>query len=217
MNGWGVRGTVLVDDSAAGVDAAYRGEVNWMQGYRINSDARLVLLGVQRILARGLAKEAELRRAALVLGCQLGSMGSYEAFDDSLAQGQTSPLSFSHALPSTALASASVRHGLRGPTLTLVGGGEVGVRAFRQGVRMLASGRAELAVAGCWEAPSETASRVGLPSRPRLLLAVLEQAAQGTMGLPCPEGREGTPGQGCVAALADFVGRLTPAPSPQPA
>lgn len=174
VRGWRIRGMLSIEETPEGLASAYTREVGWAQGFRINVDARLILLGVQRMLTEKLLRESDLRHAAVVLGCRLGAMDSYEAFDDSLVDSQPTPLAFAYALPSTPVASASVRYGLRGITYTLVGQDDVGLRALRQGIGLVTSGRAQRAVIGCWETPSQTAQRVGWSTMCRLLLAIVE-------------------------------------------
>jgi 3-oxoacyl-(acyl-carrier-protein) synthase len=187
MRGWRIGGTLLIDQTPAELELAYRREVAWTQGYRINVDARLLLLGMQRLLKRQLIAEPALREAAVVLGCRSGAMESYEAFEASLAAALPAPLAFACALPSIPLAAAGMRFGLRGLTYTLAGDAGIGWRALRQGGRLLAAGRAERAVVGCWEAPSATA-RQGGSERCRLLLAILETAAESSAPPHAPAG-----------------------------
>lgn len=179
MMGIRILGTLLVDVSPDELALHYKQEVDWTQGYRINTDARLLLLGVERLLATGLVNEAGLRSSAVVLGCRLGAMDSYEAFEDSLAGNQATPLAFAYALPSMPLAAVSVRHAMRGMTYTLTGGIEVGLKALQQGAAQLSAGNADTAIVGCWETPSRTALGIGSARRCRLQLAVLKSANAG--------------------------------------
>lgn len=172
-------GALLVDVTLDELALFYQQEVAWSQGYRINTDARLLLLGVQRLIASGLINEAALGSCAVVLGCRLGAMDSYETFEDSLASRQPTPLAFAYALPSMPLASVSVRHAMRGITYTLTGGGDVGLKSMYQGAAQLSGGYAETGIVGCWETPSRTAQGLGSVMRCRLQLAVLTVVTEG--------------------------------------
>ncbi|MHB1123201.1 MAG: hypothetical protein ACYC0T_10830 [Ramlibacter sp.] len=189
-----------VDDPVAALGPCYAREVRWAQGFRVNADSRLLLLGLRRLLARRIVCEAELRTAAFVLGCRLGAMDSYERFDDGLVQGRVAPLAFAYALPSMPLACASVCHSLRGLTYTLTGEGDAGIRALRQAATLIASGATDVAVAGCWETPSATA---GSSASCRLLLVVVDAAGAGGPSILLDE--DVAAGQDTVAALKHFL------------
>ncbi len=167
--------SVLIDAGSDEIEAAFRRELRWPQGHRVNLDSRLMLLGLKRLQA-GLAwSEEAFRACAVVAGSRLGSMESYEAFDRSLTDGCPAPLAFAHALPSIPLACASLCFSLRGHVLTLMGGPEVGLTALEQAMALLRAGRASHAIAGCWEVPSETsAHRYPDDGRCRLLLVALD-------------------------------------------
>ncbi len=151
--------SLLIDSGREAIESGYVEEVRWPAGCRVNLDARLLLLALQRFRLRLDWTDDEFRASAVVLGCQLGAMESYEAFDRSLIEAWPAPLAFSHALPSIPLACASVYFGLHGQTLTLAGDDQVGLRALDQAVMLVRVGRVERAIAGCWEAPSETRHR----------------------------------------------------------
>lgn len=164
---------ILIDAELAEIEAAYRREVRWPHGHRVNLDARLVLLGLYRLRSLAGLSDEEFRTCGVVLGCQLGAMESYEAFDRSMTAGGAAPLAFAHALPSMPLACASLCFRLPGYTLTVAGDAEVGLRALEQAALLMRAGRASRVIAGCWEAPSETARRrYRDPSRCRLLLVM---------------------------------------------
>jgi 3-oxoacyl-(acyl-carrier-protein) synthase len=175
MMTWRLRGRCGIKEGASSLDVAYEREVGWTQGLRISGDARLVLVGFQRLLSTGLVEDSELREASVVLGCRLGSMENYENFDHSMDRGQPAPLAFSNALPSTPLASAAVRFGLRGHTYTMTGGLDVGIKALGVAVRLLQARRANQVIVGCWESPSETATPLGMETQAHLVLAVIER------------------------------------------
>lgn len=180
MRRWRVRAALEIEEPQAALDRAYAREVRWAQGFRVNVDSRLVLLGMRRLLSRRLVSEGELRAAAVVAGCRLGAMDSYEAFDCGLAQGREVPLAFAYALPCIPLACASICHSLRGITYTLTGAGDAGILAFQQAAALIESGAADIAIAGCWESPSATA---GDPDAScRLLLLVLEHTGVADIG-----------------------------------
>ena len=179
MMGIRLLGTLLVDVSLDELALHYKQEVGWTQGYRINTDARLLLLGVQRLLAAGFIHDAALRTCAVVLGCRLGAMDSYEAFADSLTNNQATPLAFAYALPSMPLAGVSVRHAMRGMTYTLTGDNDIGLKALRLGAAQLADGYTDMGIVGCWDTPSRTAQGLATGLRCRLLLAVLQSAKEG--------------------------------------
>lgn len=164
-----------VQESAAELGQAYAREVRWPQGFRVNVDSRLMLLGIRRLLARGIITDAQLRTAAFVMGCRLGAMDSYESFDCGLMQGKEVPLAFAYALPCIPLACASICHSLRGITYTVTGESNAGILAFSQAVALLQSSATDIVVTGCWESPSATAG--GLNSFCKLLLLVLERSA----------------------------------------
>jgi 3-oxoacyl-(acyl-carrier-protein) synthase len=160
------------------LDDVYRDEVDWKEGYRINRDARLVLIGLQRVLDSGALELARLREAGIVLGCEDGAMDSYAAFHDGMLTRRPAPLAYSHALPSIPLASAALRHQLTGETYTLVGSTDLGLRVVSHGRQMLAAGRAEAVIVGCWRI--STASAPDAPrhgGRARLRLALLESSS----------------------------------------
>lgn len=208
MKRWRLRTTLEVEESAQGLEQAYAREVRWAQGFRVNADSRLMLLGMRRLLARKVVSEHELRAAAFVVGCRLGAMSSYESFDDGLLQGKEVPLAFAYALPSMPLACASICHSLRGVTYTLTGEGNVGIRAFRQAAALLESGTCGAVVTGCWESPSATAG--AQHGACRLLLLVLEALADGDAADPTPR-REAPPDTrippDAVTALKRFLGQ----------
>ncbi len=168
---------LLIDTEIAAIDAGFRHELRWPAAQRVNLDARLLLLGLQRLRSRlGWTDEA-FQSSAVVLGCRLGAIDSYEAFDDSLEDGWPAPLSFAHALPSIPLACASLCFGLRGHTVTLSGDAGVGLQALEQAARLIRAGRAERAIAGCWETPSATRRRrYGAGDRGRCLLVALGES-----------------------------------------
>ena len=172
---------VSINDDLADLDTAYAGEVDWQQGYRLNPDSRLVLLGVKRVLKRiaGVGDDgsdgSERQRTALVLGSAFGSLCSYEAFFDSTRKTRVEPLAYTYAMPSTPTAAASICFRLVGPTVTVSGEEEVGIAALNNSVTMLAIGRCDLAITGCWHAPSQTTRKEGLPERAQLLLLALQR------------------------------------------
>ncbi len=173
MKRWRLRAMVEIEESAVSLGQAYTREVRWAQGFRVNIDSRLMLLGMRRLLSRKIVSDGELRAAAFVIGCRLGAMDSYESFDDGLAQGREMPLAFAYALPSMPLACASICHSLRGVTYTVTGEGDAGIRAFSQAAALVESGAAGMAIAGCWESPSATAGEDNAACK--LLLLVLQE------------------------------------------
>ncbi|WP_310452590.1 hypothetical protein [Sulfuritalea sp.] len=168
-----------VEESVASLGQAYAREVRWAQGFRVNIDSRLILLGIRRLLSCKIISDGELRAAAFVIGCRLGAMDSYESFDDGLAQGRDVPLAFAYALPSMPLACASICHSLRGVTYTVTGAGDAGIRAFSQAAALVESGAAGMVVTGCWESPSATAGE-GNASCSLLLLVLEEEEVAGS-------------------------------------
>jgi hypothetical protein len=175
MKRWHLRAMIEVAESPAGLGLAYAREVRWAQGFRVNVDSRLMLLGMRRMLSRKILTEDELRAAAFIIGCRLGAMDSYESFDDGLVQGRQVPLAFAYALPSMPLACVSICHALRGVTYTVTGAGDAGIRAFTQAAALVESGAASRVVTGCWESPSMTAGEGNTSCR--LFLLVLEAVA----------------------------------------
>jgi len=172
--------TVHIVDAPENIDTAYAAEVDWSQGYKLNPDSRLALVGVGRILkAVGNifgAGGAERDRVALVLGSDFGSLCSYESFFNGLTRKVAQPLPYTHALPSTPTAALSIFHELHGPTLTVSGEAEVGVSAVRVAQMLLAAGRCDKVIVGCWHAPSATTAKAGLADTAQLLLLLLEQS-----------------------------------------
>lgn len=213
MRRWCLRAMLEVEESATSLGLAYAREVRWAQGFRVNVDSRLMLLGMRRLLSRKIVSEGELRAAAFVIGCRLGAMDSYESFDDGLAQGRQVPLAFAYALPSTPLACASICHSLRGVTYTLTGEGDAGIRAFTQAVALVESGAAGMVVTGCWESPSATTCESNASCR--LLLLVLQEVASGdacgaddcTGPAAMDEDAPALAVQDSVAALKSFLAR----------
>jgi 3-oxoacyl-(acyl-carrier-protein) synthase len=171
--------TVRISDMPASIDAAYAAEVDWSQGYRLNPDARLALVGAGRLLQGTANEDAERDRTAVVLGSDFGSLCSYETFYDGLARGKAQPLPYTHALPSTPTAALSIYLGLHAPTLTVSGEAEVGVSAVRVAQLLLASDRCNKVIVGCWHTPSATTAQAGLSERAQLLLLLLERAENG--------------------------------------
>lgn len=180
MSRWRVRGQVNVDESPMSLNDAYAREVRWAQGFRINNDSRLVLLGMRRLLSQKILTESEMRTAAFVIGCRLGAMDSYETFDDGLLQAKEVPLAFAYALPSMPLACASICHSLRGLTYTVTGEWDVGIQAFGQATELIASTASRMVITGCWDSPSKTAGDHSKSCR--LVLIVIEEdvARQGS-------------------------------------
>jgi hypothetical protein len=164
------------------IDDAYTTELNWKQGHRLNLDCRLVLLGIARLL-RGLESEAgakptDFGTIGLVAGSNFSSLLSYEIFHDSVLAKSASPVVCAQALPSTPVTAASICFGFLGATISLSGGNEVGITAFRQAATMLRSSRCSLAIAGCWHVASHTTDREGLPNKTQLSLLALRRAKQ---------------------------------------
>ncbi|MDR6412835.1 hypothetical protein [Paraburkholderia terricola] len=180
-----MRPVVRVDLALADLEIAYRDQVGWTDAYRINADARLVLLGIQGLLRDGPLEDEALRDAAFVLGCENPSMASYREFDTGMRAGRRTALAYSHALPSIPLASAALCHQLRGHTYTLVGGPEVGLRVLALGRHMLASRRARHVVAGCWCVHAESAP-TRHSGRARIQLALLQPVAAASSHRYCP-------------------------------
>ena len=165
------------------IDEAYAREVNWAQGFRLNPDARLLLLGIDRLLKRtakgndlALSVDRNKTSTAVVLGSDFGSLFSYESFFDGIIQKKAQPLAYTHALPSTPTAAASIYFGFVGQTITLSGDAFVGISALQSAVLLLSLQRCDRVVAGCWHSPSDTTRGFGLPERANLLLLVLERA-----------------------------------------
>ncbi len=203
---------LLMDMDIAAIDAGFRHELRWPAAQRVNLDTRLLLLGFQRLRSRLDWTDEAFRTSAVVLGCRLGAMDSYETFDRSLEEGWPAPLSFAHALPSIPLACASLCFGFRGHTVTLTGDAEVGVQVLAQAVRLIRAGRAERAIAGCWETSSDTRRRrYGAGDRGRCLLVTLGEGSAARCGIG-DSNDAGDSGDACdlAAALAadDPVARL---------
>jgi len=136
------------------LDAAFRKEGRWPQAFRVSADSRLLLLGLSRLLGAGLLSAAELRDAALIAACRAGALDCYESFDDSLLRAQPSPLAFAYALPSIGLAAASICHGVTGPTYTLTGDAQVGLRGLEQAALLLRGGLAGRVVLCAFDVPA---------------------------------------------------------------
>lgn len=214
MQFWHLKAKLEVHESAGELAQAYAREVRWDQGFRVNIDSRLLLLGMRRLLSRGLVTDTELRTAAFVMGCRLGAMDSYESFDSALQQGKEMPLAFAYALPCMPLACASVCHSLRGVTYTLTGAEQAGIAAFKQAATLVESGAASVAVTGCWESPSQTAGAGNASCR--LLLLVLEaiagrdaaEAADRAAQLLAYRAPAGRTHPDSVATLKDFLASI---------
>jgi len=210
---------ISIDESLTDVDLAYATEVDWQQGYRLNPDSRLVLLGVKRILKRisGAGGDSndgfDKSRAALVIGSSFGSLCSYEAFFESVKRKRVEPLTYTYAMPSTATAAASICFQLLGPTVTMSGEDEVGIAAVNNSVTMLAVGRCDLAIAGCWHVPSQTTRKEGLPERAQMLVLALQRAAAADNGLALLTWKAGADlpfpvtanRRSCVETLSDWI------------
>lgn len=136
------------------LDAAFRKEGRWPQAFRVSADSRLLLLGLSRLSGAGLLRAAELRDAALIAACRAGALDCYESFDDSLVRAQPSPLAFAYALPSIGLAAASICHGITGPTYTLTGDAQVGLRGLEQAALLLRGGQADRVVLCAFDVPA---------------------------------------------------------------
>lgn len=203
MEKWRIRYSLLLEEPPAAIDKAYGREVRWDQGFRVNLDSRLILLGLRRFMRGGGLTEDALRHSDFVLGCRLGTMDSYEKFDASLKAAAPAPLAFAYALPSMPMACASLYYGLHGQTYTLVGEAEVGIRALRQAVALITAGRSRQVIFGCWESPSQTAGSDPDRSNCRLLLALVEAGSEASTLITMPDSR---PSGDCVSSLAEFLG-----------
>lgn len=169
------------------LDAAFRKEGRWPQAFRVSVDSRLLLLGLSRLMAAGLISAAELRDAALIAACRAGALDCYESFEDSLLRAQPSPLAFAYALPSIGLAAASICHGVTGPTYTLTGDAQVGLRGLEQAALLLRSGQAERVVLCAFEAPANGGICKGVFAVLGLGLAGdAAEAAQANSEFTCP-------------------------------
>lgn len=203
---------VQIDADASQIDAWYRKELRWPHALRVNLDARLLMLGLHRLRCALQLSDAEFRALGFVVGCRLGAMESYEAFERSLAQRYPAPLSFTHALPSIPLACASLHFRLQGQTLTLAGDADVGVRALAQAALLVRAGRCARAVAGCWETPSDTArTRHRADERCRLLLALVDGSGGSICGPAPPQAADDGP----VAQMARHLLRCRLPSGPQ--
>src|SRR5262249_35008807 len=149
----------------------------------------------------------------LVLGSAFGSLCSYEAFFDSTKKRKVEPLAYTYAMPSTATAAASICFRLLGPTITVAGEEAAGIAAVNNSIAMLAIGRCDLAVTGCWHVPSQTTRKEGLPERAQLLLLALQRpdAAKGPFASVDQLARANIPirsarnRRSCVEVLSDWV------------
>ena len=216
--------SVHILDTPQNIDAAYAAEVDWAQGYRLNPDSRLLLLGASRLIARlrhgeeGANGNLDKFRTALVLGSDFGSLSSYEVFHDSIIAaeaprplgGATARLDVAvsaavHAMPSIPTAALSIRFGFHGPTITVSGEAEVGVMALRTALMLLAQGRCDTALAGCWHMPSATTARAGLPASAQLLLIALRRCAGRARPEDFPTWSEHRQGRSCVDVLAAWL------------
>lgn len=205
---WRMRGQVAIEESPTSLNDAYAREVRWAQGFRVNNDSRLVLLGMRRLLSQKILSESEMRTAAFVVGCRLGAMDSYETFDDALVQGKEVPLAFAYALPSMPLACASICHSLRGITYTVTGERDAGIQAFRQATELVASGTSRIVVTGCWDSPSKTAGDHSKCCR--LVLIVIEEDAAHQASAPAMDeaGIEGFNDEDAIGSLIRYLDRM---------
>jgi hypothetical protein len=178
----------------------------------LNPDSRLLLLGATRLIERlrhlgdGTDGSLDKYRTALVLGSDFGSLGSYEIFHDSVVAAKAAqPLIYAHALPSTPTAALSIRFGFHGPTITVSGDAEVGVTALRTALMLLALGRCDRALAGCWHTPSATTAKAGLPASAQLLLIALRRRAGRVRPEDFPAWSGSRQGRSCVDVLAAWL------------
>ncbi|MBQ0957959.1 hypothetical protein KAK06_03210 [Ideonella sp. 4Y11] len=167
-----------LDLPLAQLDERYREQVGWADAFRINRDARLLLLGVELALQGGGLTEPALRDAALVMGVSLASVESYRSFELGLRAGQLAPLAYSNALPSIPLACVAMRWRTQGPTYTLCGRADVGLAAVAAGRQLLLAGRAPSAIVGSWRLAEPAAVGDRRAGRARLSLVRLDAAPE---------------------------------------
>lgn len=181
MNRWQLSHLRAINAPQERIDEAFRQEVRWPQAFRVNKDARLLLLTLSRLLTAKCLTLGMLRESAIIACCCDGAMDSYERFDDALSRGIDMPTAFVSALPSIPLACASIYFQLTGLTYTMTGGPEVGEQAFEQAVLLLESEAADRIILLAWQSPSETAGNASAPAR--ALSCILESSAV-TVGSP---------------------------------
>jgi 3-oxoacyl-[acyl-carrier-protein] synthase II len=90
-------------------------------------------------------------RAATVVGTGLGGLASFEAAVTARAERgdrRVSPLAAAMVIPNAAAAAVSMRFGLRGPCEAVTTACAAGTQSIETAVRMIAEGRADVALAG---------------------------------------------------------------------
>lgn len=110
-------------------------------------------------LADAGAPDVDPARVAIVIGTGFGGLETAETnARDFLGvgtglKGRTNPLFIPMVMPNAPAASISMRHGFRGPCLTIATACAAGTNAIGEGVRLLQQGAVDLVIAGGAEAP----------------------------------------------------------------
>jgi 3-oxoacyl-[acyl-carrier-protein] synthase II len=128
------------------------------------------------------AAEWDGARTALVLGSAYGCHATNEDYYRGVVAGGpggASPRLFAYTLPSSPVGEISIHYGVRGPATTLTPGLTAGVEVLGEGLRLLASGRADRALVIAAEVATPLLGRLvgqAAPLRDAAAAVLLERA-----------------------------------------
>ena len=127
---------------------------------RMDRFAQFTIAAADTAYAHAGAPDVDGARVATVIGNGLGGLQTVDhgarEFLGLLApglKGRMNPLFVPTVMPNAAAAHVSMRHGFRGPCLTLSTACAAGTNAIGEGLRLLREGSADLVIAGGAEAP----------------------------------------------------------------
>ncbi len=147
---------------ATRIEADRARDLDPVRARRLDRSARLgtiVACSALRESGAGVAKE----RVGIVLGSAFGSVDGSSAYMHRLFEKGprlSSPMDFPNLVPSSPVGHASIYNGLRGPVLSVADLSASGEAAIAQALELVASGEADLMVAGAVEEASDIVERV---------------------------------------------------------
>lgn len=150
-------GCIHLNESQKTCEELYEREVDWDQGYKLNLDSRLVVLGMNRLLAHArsafqcdLLTEGE--NVGLVIACGTGSLSSYQEFFESMRVNKLRPPTYTQAMPSTAAAAISICYSIQGPTIMLTNSttGPLWKVAWDESLNLIQFEHCDTVIVGCW-------------------------------------------------------------------
>lgn len=159
-------------------DATYR---------RLDRVSRSLVLAAEAADVSGLLSPEERNDAALLAESHVGCVEIDRRYTDSLAGEVVAAAIFPYTLPSTSLGEVALRHGLRGPTVSMSIEPPDAGACLWEARRMLAAGEVRHVVASTVDVLDVAAP--GLPAALRAVVAVLAAADCGRAGVaPWPAG-----------------------------